>query len=247
VSSTKTEVSQMQRELPPFRPPYVLAGSCLALVGSWDRDVHEAPRGFRHVRFFGRTAAIVIANHYTEPPVEMPLKYREVIAASLVHRGLEVAAVPFDMVLDEQLPVDLGKEHYALPKRLDPSFVVDETGGDFSARARDLALGAQAHGAVASVLGVPIRLAFGLAVRAITSSIDVLGVASSPRERARIALRPRGLGRSMRVTACTSNGVALRTIWCQSWAWTSTWLGPPRLLDDDTDNQDTEVSDGSSR
>jgi hypothetical protein len=219
------------RDVPPFRPPYVLAGSCLALVGLWDRDVHEAPSGFDHVRLFGRPAAVVIANHYTEPPAELPIRYHEVIAASLVRRGLEIAAAPFDMVLDAQVPVDLGRQHYALPKRLDPSFVVDETAGSFSATAHDLALGAQAHGALASVCALPIRIAFSLAVRAITASIDVLGVAYPPQERARIALRPRGIGRSMRVTACTSKGVALRTMWCQSWAWTSTWLGPPRPLD----------------
>ncbi|MDB4939459.1 MAG: hypothetical protein JWP87_6431 [Labilithrix sp.] len=230
-------------ELPPFRPPYVLAGSCLALVGVWDRDVHAPPDGFRPVRLFGRTAAVVIANHYTEPPAEMPLRYREVIAASLVRRGLEVAAVPFDMVLDQQLPVDLGRQHYALPKRLDTTFVVDESARAFNAHAHDLALEARTHGVVASVFAVPIRIAFALAVRAITASIDVLGDAGSPHERARIKLRPRGIGRSMRVTACTSRGVALRTVWCQSWSWTSTWLGPPSPLERRDSNPDVENPD----
>lgn len=219
-------------DLPPFRPPYVLAGSCLALVGVWDRDVHTLPDGFRPVRLFGRTVAIVIATHYTEPPVAMPIPYREVIAASLVRRGLEIAAAPFDMVLDEQVPVDLGRLHYALPKRLDASFVVDETAGDFTATARDLALRAHAHGRLAAVCALPMRVAFALAVRKITESIDVLGAACAPHQRARVALFPRGIGRSMHVTACTSNGVALRALWCQSWAWTSTWLGPPRALDE---------------
>lgn len=227
--------------LPPFEPPYVLAGSCLVVVGLWNDDGAlpkaqanegaQAPLGFRPIRLFGRTAAVLILNHYTEPPKELPIRYRELISASLFRRGLEIAAVPFDMVLDAQVPVDLGRQHYGLPKRLDTSFVVDETATGLAATAHDLELRARPHGAIASACALPIRVGFALAVRAITASIDVLGVAYPPTRRARIALRPRGIGRSFAVTACTSNGVALRGLWCQSWRWTATWLGPPRTLD----------------
>lgn len=220
---------------PPFRPPYVLGGSLLAIVGLWDKGgaARETPSGFLPFRLFGRTVGIVIANHYSDPPAEMPVRYREVIAASLARRGTEIAAVPFDMVLDQQLPVDLGRRNYALPKRLDPSFVVEDTTAAFSATARDLELRAHAHGSLASVCALPIRIAFALAVRAITASIDVLGSTYPPARRARIGLRPRGIGHSLRVTVCTSNGVALRSLWCQSWAFSATHLGPPRPIDEE--------------
>src|SRR3954469_3704851 len=164
-------------DLPPFDPPYVLAGSFLALVGLWDRgEAHPAPPGFRPLRLFGRTAAIVIANHYTEPPAELPIRYHEVIAASLVRRGLEIAAMPFDMVLDEQVPVDLGRQHYGLPKRLDAGLGIDDPPSAFTATAHDLEPRTEARGALANACALPLRLAFNMAVRAITASIDILGV-----------------------------------------------------------------------
>ncbi len=218
-------------DLPPFAPPYLLAGTCRVHVGLWDRAAHDPPRGFRDVRFFGRPVAVVITNHYTEPPQELPIRYHEVIAASLVRRGLAVAAVPFDMVLDEPLPVDLGRLHYALPKRLDPTLAIEEGAATFRAVARDLALAGEAHGALTSLCALPIRAGFTLAVQAITASIDVLGVTYPPAQRARIALRPRGLGRSWRAKPSEAGGIPLRTLWCQSWGWTATDLGAPRPLD----------------
>ncbi|CAN5877455.1 hypothetical protein BH11MYX4_BH11MYX4_15340 [soil metagenome] len=218
-------------DLPPFDPPYLLAGTCLAVVGLWDRAAHDPPLGFRPVRLFGRPAAVVIANHYTEPPAALPIRYREVIAASLVRRGLSFSAVPFDMVLDEALPVELGRLHYALPKRLDATLAVHQQPGTFAATASDLELRASSHGGIASACALPIRVAFALAVRAVTASIDVLGVTHPPSKRARIALRPRGIGQSWRVTAGRAGGIPLRTLWCQSWSWTATDLGAPHPLE----------------
>ncbi len=218
-------------DLPPFAPPYLLAGTCRVHVGLWERAAHDPPRGFRDLRLFGRPVAVVITNHYTEPPPELPLRYREVIAASLVRRGLSIAAVPFDMVLDQQTPVDLGRLHYALPKRLDATFVVEESAARFSVAARGLALRGEAHGALASFCALPIRVGFALAVRLLTASIDVLGVTYPPAQRARITLRPRGVGQSWRAQPSEAGGIPLRTLWCQSWGWTATHLGAPRPLD----------------
>ena len=218
-------------DLPPFAPPYVLAGTCRVHVGLWERAAHDPPRGFRDLRLFGRPVAVVITSHYTEPPRELPIRYHEVIAASLVRRGLSIVAVPFDMVLDEQTPVDLGRLHYALPKRLDAALAVEESAARFSVVARDLALRGEAHGALASFCALPIRVGFALAVRLVTASIDVLGVTYPPAQRARIALRPRGVGRSWRAQPSEAGGIPLRTLWCQSWGWTATHLGAPRPLD----------------
>jgi hypothetical protein len=218
-------------DLPPFAPPYVLAGTCRVHVGLWERAAHDPPRGYRAVQLLGRPMAVVITNHYTEPPEALPIRYHEVIAAALVRRGLAFAAVPFDMVLDEQLPVDLGRLHYGLPKRLDATFAVEESARTFRAVARDLALAGEAHGPLASFCALPVRIGFALAVRLITASIDVLGVTYPPAQRARIALRPRGIGQSWRARPSEAGGIPLRTLWCQSWTWTATDLGAPRPLD----------------
>ena len=218
-------------DLPPFAPPYVLAGTCRVHVGLWDRDPHDPPRGFRAVRLLGRPVAVVISNHYTEPPAELPIRYHEVIAASLVRRGLAISAVPFDMVLDAPTPVDLGRLHYALPKRLDPTLAIEESAARFAATARDLALRGEAHAPLASLCALPIRIGFALAVRLVTASIDVLGVTYPPAQRARIALRPRGIGQSWRAQPSEAGGIPLRTLWCQSWSWTVTDLGAPHPLD----------------
>lgn len=176
--------------------------------------------------------AVLIANHYTEPPSELPVRYHEVIAASLVRRGLTVSAAPFDMVLDAELPVTLGREHYGMPKRFDRELRLVQSGGGVSAHASDLELEAREHGALAGALTLPVRLAFSLAVRLVTGSIDVVGDAYPPAQRARIALVPRGLGRGHRMSACTARGTGLRTLWCQAWDFTSTVLGAPAPLDE---------------
>lgn len=216
-------------DLPPFRPPYRLAGSCFVAVGLWKSE-HAPPAGFTSLSLFGEPLAVLIANHYTKPPPELPIEYHEVICASLVRRGLTVAAAPFDMVLDAAIPVTLGREHYGLPKRLDASLYLEDAAAGVAATASGLELQADRTSALFGVLAAPIRLGFGLAVRAITSSIDVVGDAYPPAQRARIALTPRGLGRALRMRRCLSQGRGLRTVWCQAWDFTSTSLGAPHLL-----------------
>ena len=219
-----------EADLPPFAPPYVLSGSCLVAVGLWSGDT-PVPSGFTAVCMLGRPVGIVIANHYTEPPQALPIRYREVIAASLARRGTTIVASPFDMVLDEQIPVDLGRLHYGMPKRRDATLRFETTPSTFAATANDLAVEARIHGPLANLLALPLRLAFALGVGAITAAIDVTGTAYPPARRARIALGPRGTGRSARVVRCTSNGRTLHALWCQSWEFTSTNLGAPSLID----------------
>ncbi|MDB4946508.1 MAG: hypothetical protein JWP97_6042 [Labilithrix sp.] len=169
----------------------------------------------------------MIANHYTEPPAELPIRYHEVVSASLVRRGLAVLAAPFDMVLDAELPVELGRQHYGMPKRLAPELRLVQSSGAVSAHAQDLDLEAREHGAIVSALAWPLRVAFGLGVRLVTGSLDVVGDAYPPAQRARIALVPRGAGRSHRLGACTAQGHGLRALWCQAWDFTTTVLGAP--------------------
>jgi hypothetical protein len=217
-------------ELPPFRPPYELSGSAVVVVGTWDGEIPATlPAGYRPVRLLGRPAGTVVACHYERPPKELPVRYHEVIAACIARRGLDAVSVPFDMTLDAELPVELGRTHYGLPKRFDAGLRLDIERARVSARAGSgLDVRAEAHGALASACAIPVRLAFSLGVRAITSALDVLGAARAPAIRARIALRPAGLGTSARVEVCRVGGATLRAAWCQAWSWTTTWLGPPR-------------------
>lgn len=226
-------VDEALDDLPPFAPPYVLAGSCLVAVGLWNDagGMPGVPPGFEPVRLFGRPVAVVIANHYTEPPAELPIRYHEVIAASLARRGATIVASPFDMVLDERVPVALGRLHYGMPKRFDAALHVERNMARFTATAHDLELRARRHGPIASALALPARLGFALAVRAITASIDVTGVAYPPGRRARIALAPRGLGTGARIERGVVGGHRLQALWCQSWDVTSTNLGAPHPID----------------
>jgi len=232
------DVDETLEDLPPFAPPYVLGGSCLVAVGLWSGEA-AVPAGFRPVRLFGRPIAVVIANHYTEPPSELPIRYHEVISASLARRGTTVVAAPFDMVLDERVPVALGRLHYGMPKRFDATLLVEnavenagaQSATSFSATARDLEIHGRFLGPLASALALPIRLAFALAVRAITATIDVTGAAYPPARRARIALAPRGVGTGARIETCIAKGQTLHPLWCQSWDFTSTNLGAPHPID----------------
>ena len=216
--------------LPPFAPPYVLSGSCLVAVGLWSSDT-PVPSGFAPIRVLGRPVAVMIASHYTEPPSALPIRYHEVIAATLARRGTTIVASPFDMVLDAAIPVDLGRLHYGMPKRLDPTLRFEATRSAWTATAQELVLDARFHGPLASALAVPVRFAFALGVRAITASIDVMGAAYPPARRARIALTPRGLGKSAQVLCGSSNDRRLSALWCQSWDFTRTNLGAPYPID----------------
>ena len=216
--------------LPPFRPPYELAGRCLAIVGLWERPA-PAAHGFAPIRVAGRPLGMVVVSDFEHPPEAMPIRYREVIAAQVARRGADVVVLPFDMILDEPLPVDLGREHYALPKRFDPTITVELEGARRTVRATEVDVEALAHGPLLRVCALPVRVVFSLAMRLVTSSVDVLGVASEPARRARIALRPQGIGDGLRVKRGIVGGAGIRSLWSQSWQFTSTWLGPPRALE----------------
>jgi hypothetical protein len=221
-------------EIGDFDPPYELAGSAFVAVGTWSawgEDVaHMAPPGFSPLRIFGRHVGILVGSDFEKPPEELPIQYREVVAAIVVRRGAELMALPFDMVLDQPTPVELGRLHYGMPKRLDASMLVEAGHDRWSAWGEDLRIEAVAHGALARLSLLPIRAAFALGVRLLTRHIEVLGAADGPSRHARIALTPRGLGASLRGISAVVRGNELRPLWCQSWRWSSTLLGAPREL-----------------
>lgn len=220
-----TEVS----DLPPFDPPYDLSGRCFVLAGAWEGDVPaRPPAGFRVVRLLGRPAALVVACDYERPPAALPLRYREVIAATVARRGLELVALPFDMVLDERLPVELGHLHYGLPKRFDPGLVVRFDAEGLRARAGGLALEAPPRGRVSQVLGTPLRALATKVVHAATASLDVVGTSTDTPRRSRIVLSPEGPGTGYGAPTGSVGDAKLVGLWAQAWRWTLTWLGPPR-------------------
>ncbi len=218
-------------DIGPFEPPYELGGSAFVAIGTWKRDVAQAaPAGFSPLRLFGRQLGILVGSNFERPPEELPIRYREIVAATVVRRGAEVLSLPFDMVLDEPTPVELGRLHYGMPKRLDGSMFVDAGARRWSAWGEDVKIEAVAHGALARLSLLPLRAVFALGVRLLTRHIEVLGTADGATRRARIALSPRGLGASFRGVTAVIGGNELRASWCQSWRWSSTSLGPPRAI-----------------
>jgi len=214
-----------------FDPPYELAGSAFVAVGTWTREVaQDLPSGFVPLRVFGRHVGIVVGSDFEKPPEELPIRYREVIAAIIVRRGAQLMALPFDMILDDPAPVELGRRHYGMPKRLDASMLVESGDERWSAWGEEVKIDAVAHRAVARLSLLPVRAVFALGVRLLTRHIDVLGTADGPSRHARIALEPRGIGASYRGVSIVVRGNELRARWCQGWRWSSTHLGPPREL-----------------
>ncbi|OJY31401.1 MAG: hypothetical protein BGO98_15130 [Myxococcales bacterium 68-20] len=226
-----------------FDPPYELAGRAFIAVGTWRTDAPIGPPdGYTPMRLFGRQLGILIASDFERPPRELPIRYREVIAAIVVRRGLTLRSLPFDMLLDDPTPVELGRLHYGLPKRLDTSTVVDMDAAHLAASASDMAIRARCHGVAASLFALPLRLSFGLGVRLLTRWIEVLGTADGPARRARIALTPSGVGTSFRDVSIAVGGRELQSLWCQSWTLVSTHLGAPHELDEDSEQSRPEAT-----
>ena len=212
-----------------FDPPYTLGGSAFLALGYWRQDAPVTPPpGFAPVKLLGRQLGIVVGSSFDEPPAELPIRYREVIAAIVVRHGASLRSMPFDMLLDEAAPVTLGRMHYGLPKRLDPSMFVSIDEARLHASGADMAIAGHAHGRAARALTLPLRMMMTVGVRLLTRRIEVLGTADGPARKAKIALTPRGAGRSFGDVSITFGSTDLESLWCQSWSFTSTWLGPPR-------------------
>lgn len=215
----------------PFEPPYVLAGAAFVVVGRWRNDVAtEKPPGFSTLRLVDRPLGVVVGTAYEHPPRELPIRYREIIAATVVRRGVSLMSLPFDMLLDDPTPVELGRLHYGLPKRLDPTLALRIDHNGISVRGAETSIEARMGSVGARVLALPLRVAFAAGVRLVTRRLEVLGTADGRGRQARIALTPKGIGDGLRPVSAVVGGQELQAMWCQSWEFTSTWLGPPHAL-----------------
>jgi hypothetical protein len=172
---------------------------------------------------------VLIIYHYTKPPAELPLRYHEVIAARLVRDGAWLAAQPFDMVLDQELPVKLGQEHYGLPKRYDPTLRVRDHDRDSFCRGQSCSVSWQQRGALLQLLTLPLRFSFATGVWLFTHLVDVLGTGPLAK-RARIALRPHALGDLVQVREAEVGPAQFHAVWAGYFTGMTTRLGRPREL-----------------
>ncbi len=177
-----------------FSPPYRLGAFGCTLVGMWKGA--PAPKdiggGFEPVRLLGRPVGAALVLHYDRPSEAHPVVYSEVILAHLARRGLELVAVPFDLVLDNAFFVEAGLRYYHLPKRLDATLRVelvrDARGrpSRMTTSGGDLDFGADLEPIVFPGV-TPIA---STVMRVVTGRLPVIGTSSEPLLRATIRLAP---------------------------------------------------------
>lgn len=234
------------QEAPPFQPPYELGANGCVVIGVWrprsrgaphvtQRFACAAPRDVTPIRVPGGALGMAFILDYDRPAAAYPVRYREIIAAYAVRRGRGVAAVPFDLVLDDPFNVEAGREHYHLPKRLDRSLTitverdasgtpsrVDAHGEDVSFGAR---LGRPDGGAIPRVTSA--------AIRALTRLGPVLGALRRPTVATDIPLRPSpASSQHARVERLTIGEYELLPIHAQYWGSVDITLGRPNFLSD---------------
>jgi len=183
-------------DLPAFNPPYFMGGSALVAVVlcTAPRTIHSPTMvhsGHAPARWRIR---VLIVSDYTRPPAALPLRYHELIVAKLGVGCSGLYAEPTTMVLDSELPVALGRRHYAMPKEYDPSLTVACSAAATHLTSRAITLTFGPAGWLAQWLSGPLRLALTLAVFLFTRLVPVLGRAG-PLTRALVVLRPRTLAR----------------------------------------------------
>jgi hypothetical protein len=225
-------------ELDQFHPPYFLGAFGCVVVGVWDARPAAlmsslALEGFEPMSALGGTFGTALILRYDRPAAQHPVAYSEVIAACAVRRGSELAAVPFDLVLDDEFNVQAGLRHYHLPKRLDPTLRVDverdavgaprglnASGADFTCTATLEARSRLPSSSIASAL-------FGAA----SARGPIIGTASEPFLCAPITVRPdAATARRARVHRISIGGRTLRPLYAQFWTSIAITVGAPRAL-----------------
>lgn len=234
------------QEDPPFQPPYELGANGCVVVGVWRARGATAPpvtqrfgvpalQGVTPLRVPGGALGMAFVLDYDRPAAAHPVRYREIIAAYAVRRGIGFAAVPFDLVLDEPFNVEAGREHYHLPKRLDRSLTltverdaagtptrVHAHGEDVTFRARLDRPGGSTLPSVTSA-----------ALREMTKLGPVLGVLRRPTVATEIPLRPKpASGQRAHVERLTIGEYELRPIHARYWGAMDITLGRPTFLSD---------------
>lgn len=234
-----------------FHPPYVLGAQGCVAMGVWRaRDGRRtalpmatlaAPAlgGYAPVRMLGGYLGMGFVLHYDRPPSEHPVAYREVIAAIALRRGARWAALPFDLVLDDEFNVLAGQHHYHLPKRLDRTLRIDVDASSVRASARDVLFDADlgARGP-AAFRGISSAL-----LHTMTERGPIIGAASSPPIFASIPVRPDPHGsRRARVARFEVGPFALESLRAQYWDSMVITLGAPRSESGEYSWPVTEVS-----
>lgn len=215
-----------------FRPPYTLGAFGCALVGTWE-GAPEPPvsvRGFTSVRWLGRPVGAALILHYDRPPSTRPVPYSEIIFANVVRRGLTLAAVPFDLVLDDAFFVEAGLRHYHLPKRLDTSLRIDV---ERDARDRPRSMTATGSGLAFAANLEPIVVpgvepVVAALMRASTKRVPVFGAAREPALKASIRVDPdAGPAYAIRGAALAARGTRLDTLAAFYWPSLAVTVGAP--------------------
>jgi hypothetical protein len=189
--------------------------------------------GFEPVRWRGGNVGAAFVLRYDRPPNDHPVAYTEVILANVVRRGAEWAAMPFDLILDNQFYVDAGRHHYHLPKRLDATLRIDVERDVAGAPARITASGNDI--AFDAALGsVTVPCAKGLVsalLRGFTNHVPVIGTASQPHLRALIGVSPdAATAYRARSTRLAVGGRTLRALGAVFWEKLEITVGVPRTV-----------------
>lgn len=234
-----------------FHPPYVLSAHGCVVMGVWrPRDgkrtalpmatlAAQALGGYAPVRLLGGYVGMGFVLHYDRPPKEHPVAYREVIAAIALRRGARWAALPFDLVLDDEFNVVAGQHHYHIPKRLDRTLRIAVDASSMRASAVDIRfdadLGARAP--------VGFRGVSSALLHTMTKHGPVIGAATSPSIFASIPVRPDPRGaRRARVRRFEVGALALESFLALYWDSMVVTLGAPRSAPWEYSCPVTEVS-----
>jgi hypothetical protein len=226
-------VTAVPPALDDFHPPYHLGAFGCALVGVWDGApalASEDLGGFEPVRWRGGYVGAAFVLRYDRPPADYPVAYNEVILAYVVRRSLRWAAMPFDLVLDNEFYVDAGRLHYHLPKRLDPTLQIDVERDAAGVPRRITASGNDV--AFDAVLGsVTVPCAKGLVsalLRGFTNHVPIIGTASQPLLSTTIGVSPdSATAYSARDAHLAAGGRTLRPLGALFWGTLAITVGVP--------------------
>jgi hypothetical protein len=216
-----------------FRPPYHLGAFGCAVFGVWDAAAappSEDLGGFEPVRWRGRNVGTALVLRYDRPAESYPVAYSEIIFAHLVRRGARLAAMPFDLVLDNQFYVDAGRHHYHLPKRFDATLRIEVERDAAGAPKRLLASGKDvAFEAALGAIAVPCAAGVAsLLLRGFTNHASIIGVAARPLLEATIAVAPdSATAFGARRAGVSVQGRTLRPLGAMFWETLQITVGVP--------------------
>lgn len=183
--------------LPAFDPPYFLGGSAFIAV-CYARPARGAnvpsPVHLGHDLEGSpsvRGLCVIVVARYTAPPAALPVSYCELIVSKLGVSLRGLVSRPLWMRLDAQLPVAMGIEHYAMPKRFDASLSLVEDEGAVALTGRELSLAFRASAHALSWLLAPLAALLALGAYGFTRLVPVLCESGERSVRSHVVLHPR--------------------------------------------------------